>query len=129
TDTSSGVASVEFRVKPNGSASFQTISTDTSAPYDANWDSTSAPEGNADLEVVVLDNAGLSFTSATRTIVIDNPPSPALDDPGANVSGTVTLRASSQPDTAQVVFERRASGGGAWTLIGTDTTAPFSADC
>jgi len=127
-DLPSGVASVEFRVRPNGSSSFTTISTDTTAPYDATWDSTSAAEGNAELKVVVVDNAGLSFTSALRTIVLDNPPVPTLDDPGANVSGTVTLTASSQPDTAQVVFEQSPAGAGIWTQIATDVVAPFSAD-
>ena len=127
-DVTSGVASVEFLVRPNGSGSFQSISTDTSAPYDATWDSTAAAEGNADLEVVVTDNAGLSFTSALRTIVVDNPPVPTLADPGDNIAGTVTLQASSQPDTAQVVFERSLAGQATWTQIGVDTTAPFTAD-
>jgi methionine-rich copper-binding protein CopC len=126
-DAPAGVASVEFLVKPNGAGSFTSISTDTTAPYDASWDSTSAAEGNADVKVVVLDNAGHSTTSATRTLVVDNPPTPSLADPGANIRGTFTLSATSEADTAQVVFERRA-GGGAWTPIGTDTSAPFSAD-
>ncbi len=127
-DVPSGVASVEFLVRPNGSGSFTTISTDTTAPYDATWDSTGAPEGNAELKVVVVDSAGLSFTSPLRTIVVDNPPVPTLDDPGANLSGIVTLTASSHPDTAQVVFERSPAGGSTWTQIATDTSAPFSAD-
>jgi hypothetical protein len=127
-DLPSGVASVEFLVRPNGSGSFATISTDTTSPYDASWDSTSVPEGNAELKVVVVDNSGLSFTSPLRTIVVDNPPVPTLDDPGANISGLVTLTASSQPDTAQVVFERSPAGAGTWTQIATDASAPFSAD-
>ncbi len=127
-DLPSGVASVEFFVRPNGSGSFTSISTDTTAPYDASWDSTAAPEGNAELKVVVVDNAGLSVTSAIRTVVVDNPPVPTLDDPGANVLGTVTLTASSQPDTTQVVFERSPAGAGTWTQIATDATAPFTAD-
>ncbi len=127
-DLPSGVASVEFLVRPNGAGSFTSISTDTTAPYDANWDSTGAPEGNADLEVVVVDNAGLTVTSAIRTVVVDNPPTPTLDDPGANVSGMVTLTASSEPDTVQVVFERSPAGAGTWTQIATDVTAPFSAN-
>jgi hypothetical protein len=127
-DLPSGVASVEFLVRPTGAVSFSSISIDSTAPYDASWDSTAAPEGSADLKVVVLDNAGLSVTSAIRTIVVDNPPVPTLDDPGANVSGTVTLTASSQADTTQVVFERSPVGAGTWTQIATDTTAPFSAN-
>ena len=127
-DATSGVASVEFRVKTNGAGSFSTISTDTTAPFDANWDSTVAPEGNGELEVVVTDNAGLSFTSPIRTVVVDNPPAPTIDDPGADFAGTVTLNASSQPDTAQVIFERSPAGANTWAQIATDSTAPFSAD-
>ena len=127
-DATSGVASVEFLVRPNGSGSFQSISTDTSAPFEATWDSTTVAEGNADLKVVVIDNAGLSYTSALRTVVVDNPPVPTLDDPGDNIAGTVTLQASSQPDTAQVVFERSPAGQASWTQIAVDTTAPFTAD-
>ena len=127
-DLPSGVASVEFLVRPNGSGSFSTISTDTTAPYDAGWDSTGEPEGNAELKVVVVDGAGQSFTSAVRTVVVDNPPAPTLNDPGANLAGTVTLAAASQPDTAQVIFERSPAGAGSWTPIATDATAPFSAD-
>ena len=127
-DVPSGVASVEFLVRPNGSGSFTSISTDTTAPYDASWDSTTAPEGNAELKVVVVDDAGQSVTSAIRTVVVDNPPVPTLDDPGANVLGMVTLTASSQPDTTQVVFERSPAGAGTWTQIATDATAPFTAD-
>ena len=76
----------------------------------------------------MTDNAGLSYTSALRTIVVDNPPVPTLADPGDNIAGTVTLQASSQPDTAQVVFERSPAGQATWTQIGVDTTAPFTAD-
>jgi len=127
-DAPSGVTSVEFLVRPNGSGSFNTISTDTTAPYDAGWDSTGEPEGNAELKVVVVDGAGQSFTSAIETVVVDNPPAPTLDDPGANLAGTVTLEAASQPDTAQVVFQRSPAGTGTWTPIATDPSAPFSAD-
>ncbi|MEK6275346.1 MAG: Ig-like domain-containing protein [Actinomycetota bacterium] len=127
-DLLSGVASVEFLVRPTGSASFTTISTDTTAPYDASWDSSSAAEGDAELEVVVVDNAGLAVTSAIRTVVVDNPPTPTLDDPGANLAGLVTLNTTSPADTTQVVFERSPAGAGTWAQIATDTSAPFSAD-
>ena len=111
-DLPSGVASAEFLVRPNGAGSFTSVATDTSAPYDTSWDSTGAPEGNADLKVVVLDNAGLSVTSAISTVVVDNPPVPTLGYPGANVSGTVTLTSTSPADTTQVVFERSPVGAG-----------------
>src|SRR5262249_14109201 len=41
-------------------------------------------------------------------------------------SGTVTLTATSDPDTASVDFQRADAGSGTWPTIATDTTAPFS---
>jgi methionine-rich copper-binding protein CopC len=126
-DVPSGVASVTFLVRPNGAGSFSTISADTTAPYEASWDSTGAAEGSAELKVAVTDAASNSLTSTVVTVVVDNPPTPALTDPGANVSGTINLQASSPSDTAQVVFERSPAGSGAWTAVATDTTAPYEA--
>jgi large repetitive protein len=126
-DVPSGVTSVTFLVRPNGAGSFSTISTDTTAPYDASWDSTGAAEGDAELKVVVADAAANTLTSALVTVVVDNPPAPTLADPGANVSGTINLQAFSAIDTAQVVFERSLAGSGAWSPIATDTTAPYEA--
>ncbi len=126
-DVSSGVTSVEFFVRPSGAPGFTSISTDTTAPYQASWDSSSAAEGNAELRVVVLDAATNSLTSALRNVIVDNPPAVSLADPGANVSGLINLTASSAPDTAQVVFERSLEGAGSWTAIATDLTAPFAA--
>ena len=111
----------------SGAPGFTSISTDTAAPYLANWDSSSAAEGNAELKIVVLDAASNSLTSAVRNVTVDNPPSVSLDDPGANVAGSINLTASSAPDTAQVVFERSPAGAATWTPVATDLTAPFVA--
>ena len=35
------------------------------------------------------------------------------------------MSASSDPDTSQVDFERRAAGGGGWVTIASDTTTPW----
>ena len=126
-DVPSGVTSVEFFVRPSGAPGFTSISTDTTAPYEASWDSSSAAEGNAELKVVVVDAASNALTSAVRNVIVDNPPAVSLDDPGANVAGSINLTASSAPDTAQVVFERSPEGAGSWTAIATDLTAPFAA--
>ena len=126
-DVPSGVTSVEFLVRPSGAPSFTSISTDTTAPYQASWDSSSAAEGNAELKIVVVDAATNSLTSALRNVIVDNPPAVSLADPGANVAGSINLSASSAPDTAQVVFERSLEGAGSWTQIATDLTAPYAA--
>ena len=121
-DVTSPIASVEFFVRG------VSIATDSTAPYSLNWNSASGPDGTATIYVVVTDMAGNSKTSALRTITVDNgAPTPTLADPGANLSGTVDLTATSDADTAQVDFQRATAGSGTWTTIATDNTAPFSA--
>src|SRR5439155_5521955 len=58
-------------------------------------------------------------------------PTTGQDGPGAYLRLTKTLAGSAADSGGsgvdQVDFERAPSGGGAWTTIGTDTTAPYSA--
>ena len=108
---------------------YSTISTDTSSPYTATWDSTASADGSYELVAVATDLAGGSATSAVVTVTVDNDaPVVTLGDPGTDLRGTVSLGATSSGDTAQVTFERRPAGGGAWTSIGTDASVPFTTD-
>ncbi|HXY84198.1 MAG TPA: Ig-like domain-containing protein [Gaiellaceae bacterium] len=121
-DATSPIASVQFFVRG------VSVGTDTTAPYDLTWNSTAVSDGPAQIYAVVTDMAGNSTTSPIRTITVDNhAPSPTLADPGQNVEGTITLNATSDPDTAQVDFEVRPAGGSTWSIFGTDTSAPYSA--
>src|SRR5581483_11826139 len=92
-DTGSGVASAAFQRSPAGAGSWTTIATVNASPYQTNLDTTTLTDGNYDLRVITTDNAGNTFTSATRTVTVDNtnPTAVVLTDPGANVRGTVTL--------------------------------------
>jgi hypothetical protein len=76
----------------------------------------------------VLGNAGAPAAAAWT--VDTGAPAASLGDPGANLSGTVTLAATaSDPNGIQSVrFERSAAGSGTWSPIDTDTAAPYSAD-
>ena len=80
-DGGSGVALATFERRPAGGGSWTTIGTDASAPYSASWDTTSVSDGDYDLRVTTDDDAGNSFSSATRTVTIDNtdPASATLD--------------------------------------------------
>ena len=119
-DATSAIASVEFFVR--GSS----LTTDTTAPFTLNWDTTTGPDGPTTIQVVVTDMAGNSTTSAVRNVTVDNvAPTPTLADPGQNLSGTVSLSASSDSDTTQVDFERRPAGGGSWTTIASDSSQPW----
>jgi len=119
-DVTSPIASVKFFAR--GSL----LGTDTTAPFSVNWDTTSGADGGATIQVVVEDMAGNTTTSTLRNVSVDNvSPTPTLADPGQYLAGTVSLSASSDPDTTQVDFERRPAGGGLWVTIASDTTTPW----
>src|SRR5262249_40668169 len=121
-DATSPIASVEFSVRGTS------VGTDTTAPFSFNWDTTGGPDGAATIQIVVTDMAGNSTTSAVRNVTVDNvAPAPTLAAPGQNLSGTVSLSASSDPDTVQVDFERRPAGGGSWVTIASDSSLPWGA--
>src|SRR5207249_303077 len=69
------------------------------------------------------DAAGNTDASpATYAWTVDTvPPAAGMTDPGAHVSGTVTLTSTSTDvggtGIASVTFEYRSAGGGAWTPI------------
>src|SRR5207245_5676263 len=72
----------------------------------ASWDSTSVADGSVQLKVRATDPAGNSTTSAAVTVTVDNhAPSPSVNDPGAAISGTPTISASSDADTSTVEFQ------------------------
>jgi len=119
-DATSPIASVEFVV--HGTS----LGTDTTAPFSLNWNTASGSDGAATIQIVVTDMAGNTTTSPLRNVTVDNlAPTPTLADPGQNLSGTVALSASSDPDTTQVDFERRPAGGGSWVTIASDSSLPW----
>jgi hypothetical protein len=127
----SGVASVTFKVDGT------TISTDTSAPFTASWNSTAVPNGNHDLTAVAADGAGNTTTSATVTVNVQNtappadttPPTVSMTAPanGATVNGpSVAVSANAADETggsgiASVQFQLDGA-----SLGGPVTTAPYS---
>jgi len=101
------------------------IGTDTTAPYEVSWDTTGLANGSATLTSRAYDAAGNFTLSASRNVVVDNTaPTVAITSP-ANGSSvflltTVQASASDASGVSQVVFYDGA------TVIGTDTTAPYS---
>ena len=87
-DSGSGVASAEFQRRPAGGGAWTTIGTDVNAPYSVNWGTTALGDGDYDLRVVTTDEAGNTFTSATRTVLVDNTaPIVSLTAPTGFVNG------------------------------------------
>ena len=128
-DAGSGIASVRYELRPTGGGSWTTIATSTSAPFSATWDATTVASGSYDLQPVLTDRAGNTFTGAMRTITVDvSAPTVVLANPGATISGSVTLNATVTGSGAtQVAFATSPAGGASWSSVGTDTSAPWSA--
>ena len=127
-DTGSGVGSVRFQLRPTGGGTWTTIATSTSAPFSANWDATTVTSASYDLQPIVVDGAGNTYTGAMRTITVDvTAPTVVLANPGTPLSGSVTLNATVTGLSAtQVAFAASPAGGASWTSLGTDTSAPWS---
>jgi hypothetical protein len=120
---------VLFQYRPTGGGGFTDIADDSSSPYAVSWDATTVATGSYDLRVVATDAAGNVAMSSSVTVNVDSTaPLVVLDDPGANLSGTVTLTATtSGSPAARVTFERSPAGASNWTAIATDSAAPWSA--
>jgi hypothetical protein len=128
-DAGSGVASVRYELRPTGGGSWTPIATAAAAPFSASWDATTVSSGSYDLQPVITDRAGNTFTGATRTITVDvTAPTVVLANPGATISGSVTLNATVTGSGAtQVAFAATPAGGASWLSLGTDASAPWSA--
>ncbi|TMK79966.1 MAG: hypothetical protein E6G45_02105 [Actinobacteria bacterium] len=120
-DGGSGMASVRYERSPAGQNNWTPIGTSSSSPYSLNFDTTSVGEGLYDLRAVAVDAAGNEGPSSAVTgIRVDNtPPSATMNDPGANLSGTVGLT-SSTSDTGgsginTVTYQYSQAGQNSWT--------------
>ncbi len=115
-----GISRVEFY---DGST---LIGTDTTAPYAMSWDTTASAHGSHSLTAKAYDTGGNVQQSSSRTVTVDNAaPSVAITAPsnGGSVflSTTIQVAASDlHTSVTQVVFYDGS------TVIGTDTTAPYS---
>jgi hypothetical protein len=121
TDARSAISKVEFYVDG------VLLSTSTSAPYTAGWNTRTVANGSHTLSAKAYDGPGNVGTSSPVTVLVDNDitaPAVALVQPteGSVVQGAVTLEASATDDrgVSKVDFF---SGT---TLLGSGTTAPFS---
>ncbi len=97
-------------------------------PTPETWDSTPAPDGAAEIRALVTDAAGNIRTTAVVPVTVDSTgPGVTLADPGAVLSGTVSLAATTGGGAIRVQFAVSPANAGTWTQIAEDTTAPFGA--
>ena len=119
-DVGLGVQQVVFQSSPANAGTWSAISTDSTAPYTAAWDTTAVTDGLYDLRIVVTDNASNSTASPViEDRLVDNTvPSATMNDPGAYLRGTVGLTSTAN-DTgsgvATVTYQRSPAGAGTWT--------------
>jgi chitinase len=129
-----GVAGVVIQWSAAGTDAWATLCTPgrpaTGSTWSCSYPTTTLANGRYDLRAVATDNAGHEGTSTAVTgrLVDNTVSSVALEDPGAVLSGQVTLRAaaSSSAGVASVAFQRATAGSTAWTTVCTDPTAPYS---
>ena len=137
-DAGSGVDSAEFQRRPAGGGAWTTIDTDTTSPYSASWNTTPLTDGDYDLRVITTDEAGNTFTSATRTVTVDNAaPSVTITAPTGFVNAAApdpfTVTATTPDGDVQAVELFSCSNAssncasGSWVSLGVDGSAPYSA--
>jgi len=102
------------------------IGTDTSSPYSFNW--TNVPAGTYSITAKATDSSGATATSAARSIKLDAPPAVTLTAPANNAvfpapAASITLTASASDSDGTVAKVDFFQGA---TLLGTDTTSPYS---
>lgn len=103
------------------------IGTSSYTPYNVSWDTTLVPNGSYTLTSRAYDSTGNVGTSSGVVVTVNNetvPPTTWLTSPapGTSVAMTVTLtaEASDNVGVTRVEFYRGS------TLLGTDSTAPYS---
>lgn len=90
-----GVSKVEFYLNPATTNTL--LCTDSTAPYECAWDTTTLTEGAYTLQAKAIDLSNAEGVSATVTVTVDNtPPSVNITYPGdgAVVSGAITVTAN-----------------------------------
>jgi adhesin/invasin len=124
-DTGSGVSTVTFQVRPNGSiGAFTDIATDTTAPFAATWDTTALASGQYELRVLTTDVAGNSAT-VSRVVTVDStPPAVSSFSVASPASGSITLNVTTDADATAVTYGISPAGAGTWTQVATSSTAP-----
>jgi chitinase len=128
----SSITSVTIQRSPAGLGTWTDVCTDPTSPYSCSFDTTSVGDGLYDFRATVLNSAGGSATSAavTNRLVDNTLPTATMNDPGANLGGTVSLTAAASDiggsGVASVTIQRSPAAAGTWTDVCTDTTSPYS---
>lgn len=130
TDAHSGVAQVVIQYALTGTSTWKVLCTATVDPWSCRFDTTTIADGSYGFRAVATDYAGNTTTSAVVTSrQVDNTVSSvSMEDPGAFLTGTVSLTASatSTSGVASVRIQYAPTGSSTWTDVCTDTSSPFT---
>lgn len=129
-DATSGVAQVEVQYLRSGTSTWVTMCSMEEEPYSCRFDTTTMAYGTYSFRAVATDEAGnTSLSSATSYRTVDNTVATvSAEDPGAYLTGTVTLRAfaNSTAGINNVRIQTAPAGTTTWTTRCSVNAAPFS---
>lgn len=130
-DAHSGIAQVQIQYARTGTSTWLPLCSADVEPYSCRVDTTSLTSTSASysFRAVATDAAGNSTLSAAVTRVVDNTASSvSVDNPGAYLTGTVTLNAAanSTAGVGSVRIQTAPAGTTTWSTRCTRAAAPFS---
>jgi hypothetical protein len=131
TDAGTGVASVRIQYAPTGTSSWVDLCTRTAAPYQCSFNTATVKNDSYDFRAIATDLiANVTTSAVVSDIGVDNtPPAVTMGDPGATLSGTVTLSATaSDADSgvARVEIQHAPAGTTSWSTACVRTDSPWS---
>lgn len=121
------ITQVQFKLDGNNLGS-----ADTTAPYSANWDTTSSLNGNHVLTAVATNNSNLSTTSTSVTVNVQNvaptpPPAPTPVPAGPNLIPNPSLEtAASATAPATWISSNWGTNTATFSYLGTGHTGSHS---
>ncbi|MDR6986932.1 signal peptidase I [Paenarthrobacter nitroguajacolicus] len=128
-DAHSGVSQVSLQYARTGTSTWSTACTVTESPYSCRFDTTAVSDGGYYFRAISVDAAGNSTTTASTSRTVDNTiASISLEDPGAYLTGTVSLTAAanSTAGIASVRIQVAPTGTTSWTTLCTTAAAPYA---
>src|SRR5688500_17923918 len=129
----SGVASVAYQYRTSPAGTWTAACSSSTAPFSCSW--ATPATGSYDLRAIATDGVGKQTTSAVISArQVDNtiPSAAAMTNPGAPLTGTVTLNgtgADLNAGMASMRFEYKPSAGSTWSTACTDVTPPSPFSC
>ncbi len=127
-DAGSGVVTqVRFQRRPQGETAWETICTDTGAPWACSFATTAVADGMHELRAVARDGVGRETATSATTVRVDNTPAVTANSAPATGRGDVHMTATaSDPESGIAYVGWEALYAGSWYEFCHDTQAPYT---